>query len=139
MTISLPVIVASRRQVRPAAQAEAGDIVLAHAQGAIGAGAEEARAPERRADGKAPLGGCESRFELTHLEDANRRVHAVRHNREARVSTGLAFGKPEGSMAPVKASYVPMYAHLALVLAVLQMVFGWGSSGGGGSGDRGTD
>lgn len=32
-------------------------------------------------------------------------------------TTGLAFGKPEGSMAPVKASYVPMYAHLALVLA----------------------
>ena len=31
--------------------------------------------------------------------------------------TSLAFGKPEGSMAPVKASYVPMYAHLALVLA----------------------
>ena len=31
--------------------------------------------------------------------------------------TDLSFGKPEGSMAPVKASYVPIYAHLALVLA----------------------
>ena len=30
--------------------------------------------------------------------------------------SGLAFGKPEGSLAPAKASYVPMYAHLALVL-----------------------
>ena len=29
---------------------------------------------------------------------------------------GLAFGEPTGSMAPVKASYVPMVAHLALVL-----------------------
>jgi hydrogenase-4 component F len=28
----------------------------------------------------------------------------------------LAFGTPRGSMAPVKASYVPMYAHFALVL-----------------------
>ena len=27
-----------------------------------------------------------------------------------------AFGEPRGSVAPVKASYVPMYAHLALVL-----------------------
>ncbi|MEW5703954.1 MAG: hydrogenase 4 subunit F [Pseudomonadota bacterium] len=31
---------------------------------------------------------------------------------------GLAFGEPRGSMAPAKASYVPMYAHLALVFAV---------------------
>jgi hydrogenase-4 component F len=30
---------------------------------------------------------------------------------------GLAFGKPVGSRAPVEASYVPMFAHLALVLA----------------------
>lgn len=30
--------------------------------------------------------------------------------------SGLAFGKPEGSMAPAKASFVPMYTHLALVL-----------------------
>ena len=30
---------------------------------------------------------------------------------------GLAFGEPTGSTAPVKASYVPMFAHLALVLA----------------------
>lgn len=30
--------------------------------------------------------------------------------------TGAVFGKPRGSMAPVQASYVPMYAHLALVL-----------------------
>jgi hydrogenase-4 component F len=30
---------------------------------------------------------------------------------------GLAFGEPRGSAAPAKASYVPMYAHLALVLA----------------------
>jgi hydrogenase-4 component F len=29
---------------------------------------------------------------------------------------GLAFGQPSGSMAPVQASYVPMFAHLALVL-----------------------
>jgi hydrogenase-4 component F len=28
---------------------------------------------------------------------------------------GLAFGKPTGSTAPVEASYVPMFAHLALV------------------------
>ena len=30
---------------------------------------------------------------------------------------GLAFGEPTGSTAPVKASYVPMYVHFALVLA----------------------
>lgn len=30
--------------------------------------------------------------------------------------TGAVFGKPRGSMAPVQASYVPMYAHLVLVL-----------------------
>ena len=30
---------------------------------------------------------------------------------------GLAFGEPRGSTAPVEASYVPMYAHLALVAA----------------------
>ncbi|TAK46933.1 MAG: hydrogenase 4 subunit F [Xanthobacteraceae bacterium] len=30
--------------------------------------------------------------------------------------TGVAFGKPLGSTAPVAASYVPLYAHLALVL-----------------------
>jgi hydrogenase-4 component F len=29
---------------------------------------------------------------------------------------GLAFGEPRGSTAPAQASYVPMYAHLALVL-----------------------
>jgi len=29
---------------------------------------------------------------------------------------GLAFGEPQGSIAPVEASYVPMFAHLALVL-----------------------
>jgi hydrogenase-4 component F len=29
----------------------------------------------------------------------------------------VAFGEPTGSMAPVKASYVPLFAHLALVLA----------------------
>jgi hydrogenase-4 component F len=29
---------------------------------------------------------------------------------------GLAFGEPVGSTAPVEASYVPMFAHLALVL-----------------------
>jgi len=28
----------------------------------------------------------------------------------------LAFGHPTGSTAPVKASYLPLYAHLALVL-----------------------
>ncbi|HET6161137.1 MAG TPA: hydrogenase 4 subunit F [Dongiaceae bacterium] len=31
--------------------------------------------------------------------------------------SGLAFGTPHGSVAPVKASYLPMFAHLALVLA----------------------
>jgi hydrogenase-4 component F len=30
---------------------------------------------------------------------------------------GLAFGEPQGSTAPAKASYLPMFAHLALVLA----------------------
>ncbi|CCM76505.1 hydrogenase 4 subunit F [Rhizobium mesoamericanum] len=30
--------------------------------------------------------------------------------------TGVAFGQPRGSFAPGEASYVPMYAHLALVL-----------------------
>jgi hydrogenase-4 component F len=30
--------------------------------------------------------------------------------------TGVAFGEPRGSTAPAEASYVPMYAHLALVL-----------------------
>jgi hydrogenase-4 component F len=30
---------------------------------------------------------------------------------------GLAFGEPTGSAAPVEASYIPMFAHLALVLA----------------------
>jgi hydrogenase-4 component F len=29
---------------------------------------------------------------------------------------GVAFGEPLGSAEPVKASYVPMFAHLALVL-----------------------
>jgi hydrogenase-4 component F len=31
--------------------------------------------------------------------------------------SGLAFGEPQGGTAPVEASYVPMFAHLALVLA----------------------
>ena len=30
---------------------------------------------------------------------------------------GLAFGEPQGGTAPTRASYVPMFAHLALVLA----------------------
>jgi len=30
---------------------------------------------------------------------------------------GLVFGEPTGSLAPTKASYVPMFSHLALVLA----------------------
>ena len=30
--------------------------------------------------------------------------------------TGIAFGTPTGSLAPVKASYLPMFLHLALVL-----------------------
>ena len=30
---------------------------------------------------------------------------------------GFAFGEPSGSKAPVEASYVPMFAHLALVFA----------------------
>jgi hydrogenase-4 component F len=30
--------------------------------------------------------------------------------------TSVAFGEPRGSMAPSDASYIPMYAHLALVL-----------------------
>jgi hydrogenase-4 component F len=29
---------------------------------------------------------------------------------------GIAFGEPRGSVAEAKASYVPMFAHLALVL-----------------------
>ena len=29
----------------------------------------------------------------------------------------VAFGEPTGSRAPVKASFVPLFAHLALVLA----------------------
>jgi hydrogenase-4 component F len=29
---------------------------------------------------------------------------------------GLAFGEPQGSIAPARASYLPMYAHFALVL-----------------------
>ena len=32
-------------------------------------------------------------------------------------ATGIAFGEPSGGMGPVEASYVPMYAHLALVCA----------------------
>jgi hydrogenase-4 component F len=31
--------------------------------------------------------------------------------------SGLAFGEPSGSRAPVQASYVPMFAHLGLVFA----------------------
>jgi hydrogenase-4 component F len=31
--------------------------------------------------------------------------------------SGIAFGAPMGGVAPVKASYLPMFAHLALVLA----------------------
>jgi hydrogenase-4 component F len=31
--------------------------------------------------------------------------------------TGVAFGEPRGSAAPAKASYIPMYSHLALVFA----------------------
>jgi hydrogenase-4 component F len=31
--------------------------------------------------------------------------------------SGICFGAPVGSVAPVKASYIPMFAHLALVLA----------------------
>jgi hydrogenase-4 component F len=31
--------------------------------------------------------------------------------------TGIAFGEPTGSTAPAQASYVPLFAHLALVLA----------------------
>ncbi len=30
---------------------------------------------------------------------------------------GIAFGEPRGAVAPVKASYVPLFAHLALVFA----------------------
>jgi hydrogenase-4 component F len=30
--------------------------------------------------------------------------------------TGIAFGEPRGSTQPAQASYVPMFAHLALVL-----------------------
>jgi hydrogenase-4 component F len=29
---------------------------------------------------------------------------------------GVVFGEPRGSMAPVEASYVPLYSHLALIL-----------------------
>jgi hydrogenase-4 component F len=31
--------------------------------------------------------------------------------------SSVAFGPPLGPVGPVKASYVPMFAHLALVLA----------------------
>jgi hydrogenase-4 component F len=30
---------------------------------------------------------------------------------------GVAFGEPAGGMAPVEASYVPMYVHFGMVLA----------------------
>jgi hydrogenase-4 component F len=30
--------------------------------------------------------------------------------------TGAVFGQPRGNTAPAEASYIPMYAHLALVL-----------------------
>jgi hydrogenase-4 component F len=30
--------------------------------------------------------------------------------------TQVAFGEPSGGMAPVEASYVPLYSHLALVV-----------------------
>jgi hydrogenase-4 component F len=30
--------------------------------------------------------------------------------------TGVAFGEPRGPTGPVKASYVPIFAHLSLVL-----------------------
>ena len=52
---------------------------------------EHARAPERRADREAPLGGAEARLELAHLEDADRRVDAVRRDREAGVGAGRAL------------------------------------------------
>jgi hydrogenase-4 component F len=29
----------------------------------------------------------------------------------------IAFGEPQGASAPVRASYVPLFAHLAIVLA----------------------
>ena len=29
--------------------------------------------------------------------------------------SGVAFGEPRGGLAPVKASYVPMFAHLTIV------------------------
>jgi hydrogenase-4 component F len=31
--------------------------------------------------------------------------------------TGIAFGEPTGSTVPAQASYLPMFTHLALVLA----------------------
>ena len=43
--------------------------------------------------------------------------------------TGFAFGEPIGNVAPAKASYLPMYAHLALVLGaglyLPSAVVGW--------------
>ncbi|WP_346908701.1 hydrogenase 4 subunit F [uncultured Roseibium sp.] len=43
--------------------------------------------------------------------------------------TGIAFGEPTGSTAPAQASYVPLFAHLALVLAaglyLPQALVGW--------------
>ena len=52
---------------------------------------EDPGAPELRADRESPLGGAEAALERAQLEDADRGVHAVGHDREAGVVAGLAF------------------------------------------------
>src|SRR6188474_3014820 len=42
----------------------------------LGAFLEDTQTPERRSERESPFGGTESRFGLTHLEDADRRVLA---------------------------------------------------------------
>ena len=56
----------------------------------LGAFLKHAGAPERRADGEAPLRGAEARLGLAHLEDPDRRVEALHRDREA----GIRAGRP---------------------------------------------
>ena len=57
---------------------------------------EDARAPERRADARSPTRRAEAGLELPDLEDPDRRVHAVRHDREADVAAGGALAMRPG-------------------------------------------
>ena len=63
---------------------------------------EHPRSPERRTDGKPPLGRAEARLELAYLEDADGGVHAMRHDREADVVAGraLAMGPRDEPLEP---------------------------------------